>query len=78
MHGTDAALSLLCYVLQLAKTADELALMAQVFLVDVDNVPVYVNYFDISLIPSTVFFFNAQHIKVDWGWVQYMISHAQL
>jgi len=52
---------------QLAKTVDELALMARIYLVDVDDVPVYVNYFDISLIPSTIFFFNAQHIKVDWG-----------
>jgi len=52
---------------QLAKTVDDLALMARVYIVDVDQVPVYVNYFDISLIPSTIFFFNAQHIKVDWG-----------
>lgn len=51
----------------LAKTVDELALMARIYIVNVDEVPVYVNYFDISLIPSTVFFFNSQHIKVDWG-----------
>lgn len=41
--------------------------MARIFIVDVDKVPVYTKYFDITLIPSTVFFFNAQHIKVDWG-----------
>lgn len=51
----------------LAKCAAELANMAQIFIVDVDKVPVYTKYFDITLIPSTVFFFNAQHIKVDWG-----------
>jgi len=43
--------------------------MARIYLIDVDQMPVYVNYFDISLIPSTIFFFNAQHIKVDWGQV---------
>lgn len=51
----------------LAKCAAELANMARIFIVDVDKVPVYTKYFDITLIPSTVFFFNAQHIKVDWG-----------
>ena len=55
-------------IFQLAKCAPELSNMARVFLVDVDKVPVYTKYFDITLIPSTIFFFNAQHIKVDWGW----------
>ncbi|XP_071155614.1 thioredoxin-like protein 4B isoform X2 [Mytilus edulis] len=41
--------------------------MAAIYTVDVDSIPVYTRYFDISLIPSTIFFFNAQHIKVDWG-----------
>lgn len=41
--------------------------MADIFIVDVDAVPVYARYFDISLIPSTVFFFNGQHMKVDYG-----------
>lgn len=40
--------------------------MAAIFIVDVDSVPVYTQYFDISLVPATVFFFNGQHIKVDW------------
>ncbi|XP_048741020.1 thioredoxin-like protein 4B [Ostrea edulis] len=51
----------------LAKCAPELGNMAKIFSVDVDKVPVYTKYFDITLIPSTIFFFNAQHMKVDWG-----------
>ncbi|CAL1544538.1 unnamed protein product [Lymnaea stagnalis] len=51
----------------LSKTADELSNMAVIYLVDIDKVPIYTQYFDISLIPSTIFFFNGQHIKVDWG-----------
>ncbi|CAE1256725.1 Thioredoxin-like protein 4B,Thioredoxin-like protein 4A [Acanthosepion pharaonis] len=51
----------------LAKLTEELSNMAVIYTVDVYAVPVYTQYFDISLIPSTIFFFNAQHIKVDWG-----------
>ncbi|XP_052065557.1 thioredoxin-like protein 4B [Mytilus californianus] len=51
----------------LSKLIPELKKMAAIYTVDVDSIPVYTRYFDITLIPSTIFFFNAQHIKVDWG-----------
>eukprot|EP00128_Syssomonas_multiformis_P005546 Colp12_sorted_trinity150504_noHs@7153 len=51
----------------LAKTQQELSLMASIYVIDVNAAPIYISYFDISLIPSTLFFFNAQHIKVDYG-----------
>ncbi|XP_031555767.1 thioredoxin-like protein 4B [Actinia tenebrosa] len=51
----------------LSKTSQELARMADIFIVDVDDVPVYTKYFDITLIPATILFFNGQHMKVDYG-----------
>ncbi|XP_006006562.1 thioredoxin-like protein 4B isoform X1 [Latimeria chalumnae] len=51
----------------LSKTSHDLSKMASIYLVDVDKVPMYTRYFDISYIPSTVFFFNGQHMKVDYG-----------
>ena len=53
--------------IQLWKTSQQLSKMALMYLVDVDEVPVYTHYFDISYVPSTVFFFNGQHMKVDYG-----------
>ena len=51
----------------LVKTAHAVSNMADVYIVDVDQVPTYTQYFDITLIPATVFFFNGQHMKVDYG-----------
>ncbi|CAA7045795.1 unnamed protein product [Microthlaspi erraticum] len=53
----------------LSKTARDVSKFATVALVDVDSeeVQVYVKYFDITLFPSTVFFFNAHHMKLDSG-----------
>ncbi|XP_036881096.1 thioredoxin-like protein 4B isoform X2 [Manis javanica] len=53
----------------LSKTSSDLSKMASIYLVDVDQTPVYTHYFDISYIPSTVFFFNGQHMKVDYGYL---------
>ena len=57
----------LCSLLQLSKNEQLVSQMAEVYAVDADSVPVYIQYFDISLLPATVFFFNGQHMKVDWG-----------
>ncbi|KAL2324934.1 hypothetical protein Fmac_023992 [Flemingia macrophylla] len=53
----------------LSKAAREVSKFATVALVDVDSedIQVYIKYFDITLIPSTVFFFNAHHMKMDYG-----------
>eukprot|EP00794_Sanderia_malayensis_P015674 gene15674-17254_t len=51
----------------LAKTTAELRNMAEIFIIDADSMHVYVDYFDITLIPATIFFFNGQHMKVDFG-----------
>ena len=51
----------------LAKTAHLVSNMADVYIVDVDQVETYTQYFDVTLIPATIFFFNGQHMKVDYG-----------
>ena len=55
--------------LQLSRSSRELSKFATIALVEVDaeEIQVYVRYFDITMIPSTVFFFNAQHMKMDSG-----------
>ncbi|XP_028804853.1 thioredoxin-like protein 4B [Neltuma alba] len=60
-----------CLVLDdiLSKSARDVSKFATVALVDVDSadIQVYLKYFDITLVPSTVFFFNAHHMKMDSG-----------
>ncbi|XP_042516706.1 thioredoxin-like protein 4B [Macadamia integrifolia] len=53
----------------LSKSSREVSKFATIALVDIDSkeIQVYVKYFDITLIPSTIFFFNAQHMKMDSG-----------
>ncbi|XP_020589854.1 thioredoxin-like protein 4B [Phalaenopsis equestris] len=53
----------------LAKSSQEISKFAIIALVaiDAEEVQVYAKYFDIVLIPSTVFFFNAHHMKMDSG-----------
>ena len=54
------------FIFQFSKCKDTLSKMCVIYSVEVDEVPEYSVYFDISLIPATIFFFNSQHIKVDW------------
>ncbi|KAL7113272.1 hypothetical protein ACP275_04G052000 [Erythranthe tilingii] len=53
----------------LYKSAKDVSRFAAVALVDVDSpeIQVYVKYFDITFVPSTIFFFNAHHMKMDSG-----------
>ncbi|KAL5546980.1 hypothetical protein UlMin_006667 [Ulmus minor] len=48
---------------------DNVSKFASIALVDIDSddVGVYVKYFDVTFIPSTIFFFNANHMKMDSG-----------
>jgi hypothetical protein len=56
---------------QLAKSSWDISKFATIALVDMDSeeIQVYVDYFDITLVPATIFFFNAHHMKMDSGYV---------
>lgn len=41
--------------------------MACFYSAETKDHPEYVKYFDVSLFPSMVFFFNTEHMKVDFG-----------
>ncbi|XP_057479494.1 uncharacterized protein LOC130766813 [Actinidia eriantha] len=53
----------------LSKSVREVSKFVTIAVVDIDSVDVqvYVKYFDITFIPSMVFFFNAHHMKMDSG-----------
>lgn len=53
--------------MQIEKSRAELGKMAAIFTVDVDAVPLYTKYFDITHVPATVFYFNTQHMKIESG-----------
>ncbi|GAB4841314.1 Thioredoxin-like protein 4B [Ancistrocladus abbreviatus] len=53
----------------LSKSSRDVSKFASIALVDVnsEDIQAYLKYFDITLMPSTVFFFNAHHMKMDSG-----------
>uniref|UniRef100_A0A0D9XRF4 Thioredoxin-like protein 4B n=1 Tax=Leersia perrieri TaxID=77586 RepID=A0A0D9XRF4_9ORYZ len=53
----------------LAKSSWDISKFGTVALVDMDSeeMQVYIDYFDITLVPATIFFFNAHHMKMDSG-----------
>ncbi|KAK7826940.1 thioredoxin-like protein 4b [Quercus suber] len=65
----DNVLDFSCSALAALQIPSASNLMTFVALVDIDfdEIQVYVKYFDITFIPSTVFFFNAHHMKMDSG-----------
>lgn len=56
--------------MQLAKSVRDVSKFASIGLIDADapQIQSYIKYFDISLIPATIFFFNAHHMKMDSGY----------
>ncbi|XP_015915863.1 thioredoxin-like protein 4B [Parasteatoda tepidariorum] len=51
----------------MSRCAVLLSEMAIICTINLEDVPEYVEYFDISHIPATIFFFNSVPIKIDSG-----------
>eukprot|EP00899_Mesostigma_viride_P025954 jgi/Mesvir1/6543/Mv16804-RA.1 len=53
----------------LMKSSRDVSNFAEIFVADADapELQVYVKYFDITFLPATLFFFNAEHMKMDYG-----------
>ncbi|XP_078438270.1 mRNA splicing factor, thioredoxin-like U5 snRNP [Wolffia australiana] len=53
----------------LHKSCRGVSKFASIALVDADaeEIQVYIKYFDVTILPSTVFFFNAHHMKMNSG-----------
>eukprot|EP00761_Pharyngomonas_kirbyi_P014596 gb/GECH01014626.1/.p1 GENE.gb/GECH01014626.1/~~gb/GECH01014626.1/.p1 ORF type:complete len:151 (+),score=29.96 gb/GECH01014626.1/:1-453(+) len=51
----------------LANSQEELQNLASIYAIDMDAVPIYTKYFELQINPSTIFFFNTKHMKVDYG-----------
>ena len=51
----------------LSKCEEKLSNMAKIYTVSADKNPIYTKYFDITLVPATIFFFNGRHMRVDFG-----------
>eukprot|EP00850_Spirogloea_muscicola_P021110 SM000237S08127 [mRNA] locus=s237:77982:79260:+ [translate_table: standard] len=68
-HTTMHLDDIRCMGKQLGKVVREVSRFATLASVDVDapGVQVYIKYFDITLTPATIFFFNAHHMKMDSG-----------
>ncbi|KAL6505307.1 hypothetical protein OROGR_025124 [Orobanche gracilis] len=63
----------------LYKSARDVSRYSTVALVDVDSeeIQIYVKYFEITFIPSTIFFFNAHHMKMDSGYLRLSADHTK-
>jgi hypothetical protein len=52
---------------KIEKCTTSLSKMASFYSVDPKSIPSYVKYFGVTIFPAMVFFFNAEHMKVDFG-----------
>ncbi|KXN74944.1 DIM1-domain-containing protein [Conidiobolus coronatus NRRL 28638] len=40
---------------------------AEIYTIESDNCPEYIEYFEIYTLPTTIFFFNSNHLRIDFG-----------